>query len=122
MAATDSTPPPRVAAHAPVAVTLDRVSLYVERAHARGRSASATGSDAAARLLHDVSARIPAGQLFLVLGGSGSGKSSILHLLALRLPGATYSATGAWRRTLHKDALTAVASPHLLAARPLHLC
>ena len=76
------------AALQPVDIRLRRLSLFLER---RGFSGEAALGQ---RLLCDVSGLIPCASLFLILGASGSGKSSLLNTLALRLPSVGYAARG----------------------------
>ncbi|KAL8932803.1 MAG: hypothetical protein Q9216_006668, partial [Gyalolechia sp. 2 TL-2023] len=46
-----------------------------------------TSTKAYKRILHDVSAQIPSGSLTAILGGSGSGKTTMLHALSHRMGG-----------------------------------
>ena len=88
------------AAHTPIGVSLRHVSLYLERAPllARGSAAAGAAPRGGLRILHDISGEVPAGSLFLIIGGSGSGKTSLLNALALRLGSVGYRLTGAHQR------------------------
>ncbi len=90
------------AAHAPIGISLRHISLYLERAPLLQRSVGGGGAGAARhglRILSDITGDVPAGSLFLIIGGSGSGKTSLLNALALRLGSVGYRLTGApWGR------------------------
>jgi hypothetical protein len=99
-------PPPHGAiaagASAPIGVSLRALSLYLERRPLLARSASSSSSSSNASsgasglcILRDVTGEIPAGSLFLIIGGSGSGKTSLLNALAMRLPSVGYRLEGA---------------------------
>jgi energy-coupling factor transporter ATP-binding protein EcfA2 len=90
------------AAHAPIGISLRHISLYLERAPLLQRSIGGGGAGAAGgaprsglRILSDITGEVPAGALFLIIGGSGSGKTSLLNALALRLGSVGYRLTGA---------------------------
>lgn len=58
-------------------------TLPVLRVEGLGKSYAATGPDRPGlRLFHDLALEIKAGEMIAVVGRSGSGKSSLLHLLA----------------------------------------
>ena len=84
-------------AHTPIGVSLRHISLYLERAPllARGSAAGAAAQRGGLRILSDITGEVPAGSLFLIIGGSGSGKTSLLNALALRLGSVGYRLTGA---------------------------
>ena len=79
-------------AQQPASIELRKLSLFLERR-------SLTGGDQhtclGQQLLCAISGSIPSASLFLVLGASGSGKSSLLNTLALRLPAVGYKTSGA---------------------------
>ena len=94
------------AARAPIGISLRHISLYLERAPLLQRSLGGGGAGAARhglRILSDITGDVPAGSLFLIIGGSGSGKTSLLNALALRLGSVGYRLTGApwgcWKAT-----------------------
>ena len=91
------------AAHAAIGISLRHISLYLERAPLLQRSVGGGGAGAARhglRILSDITGDVPAGSLFLIIGGSGSGKTSLLNALALRLGSVGYRLTGArWKAT-----------------------
>ena len=74
-----------------LSLSLRRLCLYLERQPLLGGK---PGQVARKQLLCSLSGEIPACTLAAVLGGSGSGKTSLLNTLALRLPEVGYHTTG----------------------------
>jgi hypothetical protein len=94
---------------APIGVSLRSLSLHVQSRVVSSQSAARDGggggggtSGGANCILHNLTGDIPAGGLFLVYGGSGSGKTSLLNALAGRLGAAGYRLTGACARAVSR--------------------
>ena len=87
--------PAAPASHTPIGVSLRNISLYLERAPllARGDAAGKAPRQGLP-ILRGITGEVPAGSLFLIIGGSGSGKTSLLNALALRLGSVGYRLTG----------------------------
>jgi hypothetical protein len=84
------------ATHAPIGVSLRRISLSLERAPLLARTGGGAGDGSSGlRVLRDVTGEFPAGSLSLIIGGSGSGKTSLLNALAMRLGSVGYRLSGA---------------------------
>lgn len=82
----------------PVSVRLDHLSVSVDEspnAFARLFSKKAsTGHSHVKKILDDVSADLPCGTLTAIIGGSGSGKTSLLNQMSGRMKGNRISTTG----------------------------
>jgi ABC-type glutathione transport system ATPase component len=89
---------------APIGVSLRSLSLYVQRGSPPSGDPGGGGGGSASRhelcLLRNITGVVPPGSLFLIYGGSGSGKTSLMNALAGRLGAAGYRLTGAcaWRQ------------------------
>jgi ABC-type multidrug transport system ATPase subunit len=85
----------RKEARAPVGISLRALSLHLARSAAGGGGGSVKPAAERSVILDSLSGAVPPGSLFVLLGASGSGKSSLLNALALRLRGAAFRLSGA---------------------------
>jgi ABC-type glutathione transport system ATPase component len=83
----------------PVSVQLDRLSVFVDEspnalAKLVRKSKKRPHHDPVKTILDNVSAALPSGTLTAIIGGSGSGKTSLLNQMSGRMKGARISTSG----------------------------
>lgn len=83
----------------PVSVRLENLSVSVDEspialAKVFSKKKEATGQSYVRTILDDVSAELPSGTLTAIIGGSGSGKTSLLNQMSGRMRGSRLSTSG----------------------------
>ncbi|KAF3035107.1 hypothetical protein E8E12_004207 [Didymella heteroderae] len=83
----------------PVSVRLDHLSVFVDESPNTfiklfSKKKASTGQSHVKKILDDVSADLPCGTLTAIIGGSGSGKTSLLNQMSGRMKGNRISTSG----------------------------